>query len=754
MESSIMLFASSLRWLQWHSQRTPHQRARHGTFGYRNPVRQFSVERLEDRMLPSTVTWINPAGGDWDTPSNWDAGRVPIATDDAVINYANISVTHSSSVSDTANSLTSQAAIALSAGSLSLTNASVINNALNISGGTLTSSGDLAVSGLIAWTGGTLSGGGSLTAQGGIQISGQETLDTLSLTNTGSATCTGGTVTMQNGAVFNNNSSLTAQVASGFQANWVEGTGAVPTVNNAGSLIMSGSGIAQFALPFNNSGSVSLQSGVLTLGGGSGTSTSSGSFTGAGGATLYLEGAQQLTNSSSINADNVVFAGASVADAGSYSATSGTSTQVATVSFTGSVASVGALSLAYNDIATFSPASGPAATLTLASLDLEGAPSSGMPTLTGTDSFVVSGLFTWNRGTVSGSGSLIANGGITLEGNLDILDTRTLTNTATAAWTSGNVTLQNGAVFNNNGTLNAQGVAGNWEAGTGPMPTFSNAGIVQKSGGSGVINVGVAFTNTGTVQVQSGTLYLAGPFSNFAGSTLTGGTYLIGATLQFNGANIVTNAASIVLDGPGARFIDQTSANALANLAKNAAGASFTLQAGVALATTGPFTNAGSLALFGSTFTVAAAYSQTAGTTTLTGGTLSAGGQVTIMNGSSLSGSGTVNANVSNAGQVNPGGSGAAGSITINGDYTQTSGGVLNIELGGSGAGQFDQLLISGQAILGGTLNVSALNGYVPPKNTVFEILTFAKKKGDFQTYAGLSVVSQYGTSFLDIKIK
>ena len=54
----------------------------------------------------STVTWINPAGGDWDTASNWDAGRVPAAFDDVVINIPGITVTHSTSATDSVHSLT------------------------------------------------------------------------------------------------------------------------------------------------------------------------------------------------------------------------------------------------------------------------------------------------------------------------------------------------------------------------------------------------------------------------------------------------------------------------------------------------------------------------------------------------------------------------------------------------------------------------------------------------------------------------
>src|SRR6516162_1968842 len=62
--------------------------------------RWLHLEVLEDRILPSTVTWINLAGGGWDTAGNWrdDQGinRLPGPNDDAVINVAgNVTITHS-----------------------------------------------------------------------------------------------------------------------------------------------------------------------------------------------------------------------------------------------------------------------------------------------------------------------------------------------------------------------------------------------------------------------------------------------------------------------------------------------------------------------------------------------------------------------------------------------------------------------------------------------------------------------------------
>src|SRR5262245_51724871 len=57
------------------------------------------LEYLEDRTLPSTVNWVG-GSGDWSVANNWtDAStlthHVPTASDDAVINVANITVTHS-----------------------------------------------------------------------------------------------------------------------------------------------------------------------------------------------------------------------------------------------------------------------------------------------------------------------------------------------------------------------------------------------------------------------------------------------------------------------------------------------------------------------------------------------------------------------------------------------------------------------------------------------------------------------------------
>ena len=100
-----------------------------------------------------------------------------------------------------------------------------------------------------------------------------------------------------------------------------------------------------------------------------------------------------------------------------------------------------------------------------------------------------------------------------------------------------------------------------------------------------------------------------------------------------------------------------------------------------------------------------------------------------------LTGAGTIQANVTNAATVEPGD--PFGTLTIDGNYTQTATGVLLIQIGGPS--QYGQLAVTGTATLGGTLEVSLLNNYVPAVGTSFQILSFAQSSGDFATELGLA---------------
>ena len=83
----------------------------------------------------------------------------------------------------------------------------------------------------------------------------------------------------------------------------------------------------------------------------------------------------------------------------------------------------------------------------------------------------------------------------------------------------------------------------------------------------------------------------------------------------------------------------------------------------------------------------------------------------------------------------------------IDGDYTQTATGSLNVELGGTTPEtEFDVLEVSGLATLAGVLNVSALNGFVPSASDVFRVLSFGSRANDFDTLNGVN----FGAVVLD----
>ena len=87
-------------------------------------------------------------------------------------------------------------------------------------------------------------------------------------------------------------------------------------------------------------------------------------------------------------------------------------------------------------------------------------------------------------------------------------------------------------------------------------------------------------------------------------------------------------------------------------------------------------------------------------------------GQTVVKEGT-LGGEGTLDhLTVRDGGTVAPGSS--IGALQVENSFTMEDGATLSIEIGGTGIGQFDQLLVDGVAQLDGTLEVNLVNSYVP----------------------------------------
>jgi hypothetical protein len=306
-------------------------------------------------------------------------------------------------------------------------------------------------------------------------------------------------------------------------------------------------------------------------------------------------------------------------------------------------------------------------------------------------SLTVSGAMSWDRGTITGSGTLDIASGATLNLNngdssaIETLDGAVLDNAGAVTMSDGNaccpqdgLTLQNGAGIDNQagGSFTFLSTAANGQ----------NAREIIFSDGSATF-----FTNAGTV-IQTATV-----------PNVDNGSVIDPAFTQ------TANGTTLVQVG--------------------------------ALSLGSPATNSGTVIVSSGTTLSVGTYTQTAGSTVLNGGTIN-GGSLSI-NGGILSGTGTVNANVTSGGQIMPGGTGAAGILSINGNYTQTGNGSLNIGLGGTTAGsQYSQLAVSGTAALGGTLSVATIGSFAPAFGNLFQVLTFGSSSGTFTTYHSPSLAS------------
>jgi hypothetical protein len=81
-----------------------------------------------------------------------------------------------------------------------------------------------------------------------------------------------------------------------------------------------------------------------------------------------------------------------------------------------------------------------------------------------------------------------------------------------------------------------------------------------------------------------------------------------------------------------------------------------------------------------------------------------------------------------NSGTLRPGGAGAIGTLTVQGNAVIN--GTLDIEAQGATAGSYDVLAVTGAATLGGGLGVTPLGGYVPQAGDSIVPLTYASRSG------------------------
>jgi T5SS/PEP-CTERM-associated repeat protein len=338
-------------------------------------------------------------------------------------------------------------------------------------------------------------------------------------------------------------------------------------------------------------------------------------------------------------------------------------------------------------------------------------------------------------GLVGSGALLIGNGGQVSVATSGIIgDGPESSGTATVNGTSSR--------WNNVGSLDV----GNYGRGT---LSIQNSGAVANTNGyighlsdsigtATVDGVGSTWTNSGDLYVGhtgSGTLSVSngGKVSNFNAN--------IGA--------VSGSDSTARVDGPGSVWTN----NSVLAVGSSGAGALSITGGGVVSSTIGRIARAsgssGTVVIDGANsrwsasnvFTMGLFDTGTATLNVQNGGVLSATGGMTIGPLGTVRGDGTLVADVFNAGTVAPGTS--PGTLRVNGNFQQSVGGRLQIELASA---SFDKLDVSGEITLdntlfgpplGGTLEVSLTGGYVPLGTKSFDILDWAGSfSGEFSAIA------------------
>lgn len=313
-----------------------------------------------------------------------------------------------------------------------------------------------------------------------------------------------------------------------------------------------------------------------------------------------------------------------------------------------------------------------------------------------------------NRGGAVISGEIPFHGSLVNRASLTVGSGARLTLEADSTISNtGKVDLIGPNQIDGTGSIRNEGVLG--RDASGSSGAVDGTGAVQSTETS---TVAVAFDNPGHVLVAAGVLALNGGVAQVQGATLTGGrwTVLVNGVLRIGGATIETigPAARIWVGGTSGTsdaFANMRRIEGMATLFGLFRGQQLTVAPGGTAATSNRTTPRERFDRVGA----------------------AAGGApepVTPMVFFDLDGGSFLN-----EGAVVPGEAGDIAAFGIDGDYAQTSSGVLSLEIA---ADRYEQLTVTGEASLGGTLEVSFLEGYLPQPQDVFVIVAAGSVTGRF----------------------
>jgi uncharacterized repeat protein (TIGR01451 family) len=731
------------------------------------------LEGLESRLVLSTITWNGKGdGSSFDEGLNWIGGVAPGISDDAVISVKSGVTIDLPATGDSVNSIKqtggtlvcdsgetdTTAGLTMSGGTLEIENGGTIGGPVTVSASGTLNANDGTLTGTVEVVNSTL----NLTAGEGAQtyyIGGASTLEgSIGATQTvqvegGSGGATTAALTLSPNFCANlgsaNLGTILLQSASGSSSASNLAVASGSTFDNDGTVQVNGSVTSHITGNFFNDGTVTVSGGetvdVGTAGDtftqDSGTLSASGSFICNAG-TLLVNGGSV---SGAVDAEGcALHLASSIATLTTVNVLGTTTTLISndaplgTVWVQGYVAGNG-----------FGGDSGYPSTLTVDA----GADNVGtilLQTVSTTTTGGASNLTLASGSTFDNDGTVMVNGSVTSH----ITGAFKNDNDGTITVSGGSTVDVTGGDFDNDGTVTVSGGA-TMNTGTAGDTFTQDSGTLSGSGNF-ICNAGTllfdggSVINTVDIEAEGCALQLASSFStsitvHVLGTTTTLisndaplGTVWVQGYVAGNGFGGVSGYPSTLTVDAGAdnlgtillQTVSTTTTGGASNLTV-ASGSTFdnvgtvTVNSSVASSISGNFTNQGTLNINGVSLTL------TSGTSLINaqGGVINASGTLTD-SAASFTNNGILSI-----------GTGVAAALKISGAYTQTSTGALDVELGGTTAGTlFDQLNVTGSAVLGGTVNVSLINGFSPANMNSFKIMTYASASGMFLTYNGTNL--------------
>ena len=744
-------------------------------FAKRNPsrsprVRRPAAEPLERRLLMAVNSWVSAVSGDWDDPTKWSLGHVPLATEDVDITVAG-TYTVSVTGGQVANTVTLGTAgnpgpalemvvadLTVSSGftnygAITLDNTGTSDDVSNLvvtsgtltnaAGATITDEGvagegspdqinaDLVNAGTVTVT--APKGLGVTDEASGSDVAGNTATINLAgggllLTEVGTFTNTG-TITVASGTPF---AFVTPTTGTFDQAGGsLGGTGAA--LSFSGGTVDLMTAFAAATLAVTGGGTVSLGTAALTAGvaftvgnGGSGTIDGPGTLTNSAGQTLTLDGLGTI-NAPLVNQGTIVSTGGTIG--GPLSTAAGSAVDVDTQSLTVSsgFTNYGAITL---DNTSTSGGNNSALTVTSGTLtNAAGATITDEGVVGESDNDRINAELV-NAGTLT----------VTAPMGLAVTDESSGTtvggNTGTINVGGGGLTLSEDVTFTNTGTIAvASGVP---FAFVGAFAFVTPTGTFDQAGGSlGGTGAALSFSG-GTVDLT--TAFTAATLSGTGGVTLSLGsaastagvavTLAIGGSATVNGPGALTNSAGETLTLGGGATINTPVVNQGTIVSTGGTiGGTFTTTAGsvldvdtYSLTIAAGFTNYGAITLENTSTD-----GQNFAAVAVTSGTLTnaAGARITDEGVVAESDNDQINADLVNAGTIT---ATAPMGLAIDGTFTQTATGTFASAIG------VTPTPISGVATLGGTLVLSVAPGVAVSSGNTYAALRYTSASGAFAT--------------------